>query len=283
MFISLLLCEARALKRAYRGFQRIILGLEADRFLRTLKKGYVVLMYHSVPLEASWTYDVSKCCFEEQLKYLRDKYEIHGVPSIVERIRGKERVADSICGITFDDGYNNNYEIAYPLLLKYEIPATIFISTAYISDDDNKDNNYEKIKEHFNGQRMLDWREVEEMKESGLIDIGAHAHSHEDLTSLSRQDALSEVKTSKRIIEDRLNERVELFSVPQGSFNEDVKEIVKSSGFKAIFTSQPLINLPGQDPYEIGRMAITMSTQDLPSFAFKILGLADEISRVMRT
>jgi len=265
--------------QTYRTFRKIVFSLNLDAFFRMLKRGYIVLMYHSVPLRASWTYDVSKRCFEEHLRYLKNNYEILSISSIVDDIREKRDCQAPICGITFDDGYKNNYEIAYPLLMKYEIPATIFISTGCISN--GQDDNYKfTIKKRFAGKRMLNWSEVKEMKESGLIDIGAHTHNHEDLTSLSKQDALREIRTSKKIIEDKLDTKIELFSFPGGKFNEDVKELVKSSGFKAGFTSEALINLPNQNPYEVSRISIGRATEELPYFVFKVCGLTDTLTRL---
>jgi peptidoglycan/xylan/chitin deacetylase (PgdA/CDA1 family) len=254
----------------YHTLQKTALKLNVDILFRGLRKGYLILMYHSVPVKVSdtyGTYDVSETFFEKHLQYLRNNYQILGLPSIVEKIKKKVDCESLFCGISFDDGYKDNYEIAYPLLTKYDMPATLFICTGFIN-------------EHFETKRMLNWKELKEMKQSGLIDIGAHGHRHQDLTSLPKQEALKEITTSKRTLEDKLDAKIDLFSIPQGKFNEDVKELIKSTGFKAIFTSEPLINCPTQDCYEIGRIAIGKWAQQLPSFFFEVSGLRRTLVRI---
>jgi len=259
------------LKLMYNLFQKAVFSLKLDGLFRTFKKGYVVLAYHSVPRVASWNYDVSINCFEEHLKYLKDNYEIRDVSYIAECIKAKRRCQTIVCGVTFDDGYKNNYEVAYPLLLEHEVPATIFLPTNFISNGEDR---------CLRGKLMLSWSEVKEMKENGLVNFGAHTHNHKDLTLLQPPEALEEMRVSKTIIEDKLNVETCLFAFPYGSFNENVKELAKSCGFKAVFTGHATVNPPTQDPYEIGRICIYKSTQKLPYFAFKTCGLTDALSQL---
>jgi peptidoglycan/xylan/chitin deacetylase (PgdA/CDA1 family) len=265
------------LKGTYGAFKKTVLDLKLDGFVRMLRRGYVILMYHSVPFEATYPYDVSKCCFEEQLRHIQECYEVLSIPTIVEHIENG-RIAKSVCGITFDDGYKDNYEIAYPLLLKYEVPASIFISTAAISNDEN--DNYALRMKHFNGKQMLGWHEIEEMKESGLVTVASHSHSHPNLVSLSDEEVVYELETSKRMLRDRLNVEVDLFSAPQGFMDSRVRHVIKAEGFRAILTSEPVINYAGQSCYELGRMCVQMRNMELPSFAFKILGIQDGLSKM---
>lgn len=189
-----------------------------------LKKGYVVLMYHSTPVSASWVYDVGKNYFKEQITYLSNNYDVLSISSIVERMRRGEKLNKTVFGITFDDGYENNYKVAYPLLAKYDIPATIFPCTLYITEDGSYKSRI--------GEQMLSWREIEEMEESGLITIGSHSHSHKNLTSISKKEVINEIETSKRIFQDKLSIEVELFSAPGGYMNDGVREIIKKEGLR---------------------------------------------------
>ena len=267
-------------KAAYRILQKLAFSLNLDSLFRRLKKGYVVLAYHSVPLEASWTYDVGKDYFEKHLSHLKKNYELLSVASIVENIRDNRDCFTVKVGITFDDGYKNTYENAYPALKKTEIPATIFLCTKYISNGQNEGDVNFGIKKHFAGKQMLNWNEVIEMKENGLIDIGAHTHTHRHLTLLSTQDALREITTSKKKLENKLGTKIELFAYSGGKFNESIKKLVKSSGFKGAFTSVRKINPPNTDPYQIGRMSIALNAQELPYFISEIYDLRGTLKKV---
>lgn len=261
-----------SLNPEYRALQKMFLSSKLDFVLRMLKRGYIILMYHSTPVSASWVYDVGKNYFKEQIEYVSNNYNVLSISSIVERMRRGEKLNKTIFGITFDDGYENNYKVAYPLLVKYDIPATIFPCTLYITEDGSYKSTI--------GEQMLSWPEIEEMEKSGLITVGSHSHTHPNLTSISKEEVINEIETSKRIFQDKLSVEVELFSVPGGYINDDVKEIIKSRGFKAILTSKSSINPANQSPYDIGRMCIRIRNQELPSFAFKILGIEDKISKI---
>ena len=115
--------------------------------------------------------------------------------------------------ITFDDGYKNNYENAFPLLKKYNIKATIFLNTAYIENEPS----------------YMNWKEIKEMYDSGLIDFQLHTHSH--LTVIKRPEVQGFFK-----LEDKNNR--ELYREMKSIFGSDnLKEgypIFKKRGETAI-------------------------------------------------
>jgi peptidoglycan/xylan/chitin deacetylase (PgdA/CDA1 family) len=100
---------------------------------RKYKTADLVLMYHRVatPKFDPWRLSVSSENFSSQLAWLKDNCQVINLEGLVGKpktvINNKARVV-----ITFDDGYSDNFEVAYPLLNKYKLPATIFISTGYI-------------------------------------------------------------------------------------------------------------------------------------------------------
>lgn len=90
----------------------------------------IVLMYHRVAeLEADpWQLAVSPAKFEAQLKLLKKKYRVITPQELLEQVNRKSIRRKQVC-ITFDDGYRDNYAVAKPLLEKYGLPATFFITT----------------------------------------------------------------------------------------------------------------------------------------------------------
>jgi len=98
-----------------------------------------ILMYHRIiDDEKSKNFHslkslfVAKREFELQIKYLFKKYSIISLDTLLSSLQGKTRLPRISFAITFDDGYKDNYLNAYPILKKYNMPATIFLITDYI-------------------------------------------------------------------------------------------------------------------------------------------------------
>lgn len=93
-----------------------------------------ILIYHSIvdiPLEFDmWTH-MHVSLFEEHMQLLARETNVVPLEEMVNGIK-KGRLPQNAVAVTFDDGFGNNYTRAYPILKKYNIPATIFLSTAYI-------------------------------------------------------------------------------------------------------------------------------------------------------
>lgn len=114
----------------------VILGIVAY-FRRRNRNKITILMYHGVvklPLKPfCWT-QISGRKLEYQLKYLKKHYSILSISDVMDRIRKGLPLPANTAVVTFDDGYRNNFTIAYPLLKRLQIPATIFLVTGCISD-----------------------------------------------------------------------------------------------------------------------------------------------------
>ena len=96
-----------------------------------------ILCYHGVCRDsiraANWVPDcfVSLSAFEDQMRHLSSNARVLPLMEAMSRLRAGTLPPRSVC-ITFDDGYANNLQLAYPVLAKYGLPATIFLSSAYI-------------------------------------------------------------------------------------------------------------------------------------------------------
>lgn len=97
-----------------------------------------ILMYHGIvrrPLDvADWCF-VSEADFDKQMQYLAAHFDVVPLPELPNRLAGPAS-ARPLAAITFDDGYANNHEIAWPILKRYNLPATIFLNTALIGTAD---------------------------------------------------------------------------------------------------------------------------------------------------
>ena len=125
---------------------------------KTRKSFVLCLMYHSVDNEKGKG-GIFVNEFEEHVKWIKDKKTFK-----MEELKNLNYTLpkNSIL-ITFDDGYKNNYTLAFPILKKYNMKATIFLNTKFIGKD----------------EFYLNWDEIKEMYESGLVDFQLHTHSHQ--------------------------------------------------------------------------------------------------------
>jgi peptidoglycan/xylan/chitin deacetylase (PgdA/CDA1 family) len=211
-----------------------------------------ILLYHKVSnfeLSGIW---ITPAQFKHQLKYLyKHKYttispnELYSPPKLKVLI-------------TFDDGYQSFYSIAFPFLLKYGFKATIFVITGYIGKENLWDINIGKREKH------LSLQELKEIKKYNFV-IGSHTRTHPDLTKISFQRAKEELSSSKKELEDKLGEEVKFLSYPFGRYNDAIIEIALEVGYTLTFTSNPLVN----QKEVVGRMGISLIDQ-LPQFKVKL-------------
>jgi len=106
-------------------------------------KGYcgsqvVILMYHRVgPNKNEWMLPpISIADFESQMRYLSKTHKILPLNKLAEYLRKGKSFDKKIAVVTFDDGYKDNYKYAFPILKKYNIPATVFLVTGHIGSED---------------------------------------------------------------------------------------------------------------------------------------------------
>lgn len=111
--------------------------LELMKRYRLENKGFI-LMYHrvlrskedsEVPTQPGMY--VTCDTFERHLKYLKKNMHVIPLDELVDRMQAGKSL-NRCCSITFDDGWYDNYDHAFPLLKKYDVPATIFLATGYV-------------------------------------------------------------------------------------------------------------------------------------------------------
>lgn len=106
------------------------------------KRAFTILLYHRVLDETDEERHyvqpglfVSRPVFEKQISFLSRKYNLLSLKELAELLKNKQSPPPKSIAITFDDGWHDNYINAYPILNKYSVPATIFLTTNYIDTD----------------------------------------------------------------------------------------------------------------------------------------------------
>ncbi|MEO0137543.1 MAG: polysaccharide deacetylase family protein [candidate division WOR-3 bacterium] len=137
--------------------------------------------------------------------------------------------------LVFDDGEENLYHYAFPILKKYRCPAIIFLIVGYIGKKNLWDISL------FSRHHHLNWRQIMEMKENGIA-FGSHTMSHPDLTKLSAANLEYELSESKRILEKYLGP-IDFISYPFNRVNQRVIKKVREIGYKFGFGGKGEDNL----------------------------------------
>lgn len=221
-----------------------------------IKDRYVVpiITYHHIgpcmdPVLALNT--VSTESFEYQMAFLKTRgYQVIAFDELVEGIKQNRKFARNTVVIHFDDGYDNNYTNAFPILKKYQLPAMVFLVSDAIG-----------VKKGF-----MTWAQVKEMEASGVL-AGAHTRTHQYLPRLTREQAIDQIAGSKRVIEEQLGHPIFHMVYPSGGFNDDVKLLVKEAGYKAAATTNRGRDKLNRDLFELNRIRMKDSDSGLALWA----------------
>ncbi|MDP2928833.1 MAG: polysaccharide deacetylase family protein [Candidatus Omnitrophota bacterium] len=206
-----------------------------------------VLMYHTIdPNGDDMSPHISPAVFERQMDFLaKHHYNVVAPEEVVAYTSKKEKMPWRTVAITADDGFENFYTYAFPLLKKYNLKATVFMITDKIG-----------------APGMLNWRELREMSDSGLVTIGSHTKSHPWLPTVSvDEDRLrEELAGSKKRLEYGLGRRVDFICYPNGGFNDLIKETARQAGYKGGFTTNPAKSSKIDDIYAIRRIKMSSTS-----------------------
>jgi len=244
-----------------------VLGFLGLTFSTMYRQNHAVtiLEYHniaegSVGKDDPWT--ISLADFEKQIEYLSKEQRVVPLRTLLEDIRQGKPVAKNTVAITFDDGYRSNYWLAYPVLKRYHMPATIFVVGKFIEQG------------HIDVYPIVTWPDLKEMTASGLIDIQSHSYDLHYLArdgksgkllpaALARLDkggaveskddrnkrVLADLRRSKGELEARLGNRVDMLSWPFGAYDQDTVVMAKRAGLR----------------YLVGKVGYTSTTSSMDS------------------
>ena len=198
------------------------------------------------------------------LKFLG--YDTVSPKDILSFVKGHKISVKKPLLITFDDGYENNYLNAYPVLKAAGFTSLIFISTGFIEKKNIVSDEREKVREDF-----LNKSEIKDMFKDGFF-IGSHGINHYYLDSLEEGVLLGELIASKAYLENILNAPVDFFSYPFGAYNPNVMRAVKKTGYLGAFTTARGRVGVGDNSYELKRIPVN-GYNSIFNFLYKIIFL----------
>ena len=214
-----------------------------------------VLFYHKInvpsPKAKIKGLYVTPGSFLNQMRYLKWRgYSTISLDELLKGLNSEAELPPRPIVLTFDDGYEDNYTYAFPILKKFGFTATIFLVTRDIGRLPDWPDSEEKIQEP-----ILSWEQIKEMADYG-ISFQSHTHTHPSLHKLDRQKIKEEVVTSKKIIEKKLKNKVNFLCYPYGHFNFKVEQVLKEADYKGALTTKRGLVRDGDNPYSLSRIGI---------------------------
>lgn len=318
------------------------------RLIRRGSSGRVaILMYHRILPEDRISDSVQAGMVVEpetlrlHVRYLKQHFEIISLDDLVaspDAVYAKSRERPP-CVLTFDDGWVDFYDYAFPILHAERAPATVFLPTSYIGTEkwfwtdrlglifaapqfDGRVVNasipkedlflneilapggtietrleraigllkplrIEKIESVLEGlsrllglphdpvcRAFLNWGEIQEIFDSGLITFGSHTAGHQILTTLEDAEVTRELKESMEVLVSRgvANRESISFCYPNGGTSERIERLVADAGYRIAVTTKRGWNGRDTNPYSLSRIGVHQDiTSTRPMLASRLV------------
>lgn len=260
---------------------------------RRLRSGGLILCYHNVTPDAAagpWGglgLHMPLSAFARQVRWLAATYAVIPLEHVVDRLAHGLSLRGT-AALTFDDAYAGVFDHAWPLLRDLRLPATVFVvaqapgqSTDFWWDHPAVLRAHSPARrEHWltalrgdgaavvaslgphadtplrppHACRPADWQTIADAARCGLR-LGVHSATHRSLPALDEIDLQREVLESRDEITRRTGAIPEFFAYPYGLWNDRVREVVRSAGYRAAFTLERGLGI-GTDPWALARMNV---------------------------
>ena len=206
-----------------------------------------ILTYHNFTKDESSSYRINIEEFEKQMDYLAThNYSVISLSELLKGLRDSQLPPKPVV-ITIDDGFKSTFTLAYPILKKYDFPATLFLYTNFIE------------KSSFS----LTWEDIREMAKNN-IEIGSHTLSHCNLLRYNKNEdydtyitrVKKEIFLSKEILEGKIDGKVKFFAYPYGIYSPIIKNLVIQAGYEGILNANSMNNTLNANPFSLNRQIV---------------------------
>lgn len=207
-----------------------------------------ILTYHSID-ESDSVISTRPQTFRRQMMFLKNEnFNVVSLKTLGRHLLENKPLPPKTIVLTFDDGFQNFYTTAFPILNEYDFRATVFL----ITDFCGKFNDWAENLPSLERSRLMDWNEIRELSEYGY-EFAAHSRTHPDLTRISIEKAESEMAESKSAIEDNLGIAAASFAYPYGKYNASIEQLARNYYKSACSTELGKVKA-GDNPFTLKRL-----------------------------
>lgn len=176
-----------------------------------------VLLYHHVSAKTPKSTSVTTEQFQQHLELIEELgLEVVPLTTITDAIKQNKEVSNSWVAITFDDGYRNVYDNAYPLLKQKNMPFTVFVNPSMVKPS----------------KLYMDWSQLKELSDDGVI-IANHTMAHENVVQdgLTIEQIVENIEQAEAQIKEQLGQNHKMLAFPYGEYNEQVELELEKLGY----------------------------------------------------
>jgi peptidoglycan/xylan/chitin deacetylase (PgdA/CDA1 family) len=227
---------------------------------RAPAQGATLLIYHRIGAGTRDELDLPASAFARQLDLL-EQHQVMSLDGALDRLDAGD--AQPAVVLTFDDGFDDVYANAWPLLRERRLPFTVYLSSGYVS----RDMVWEGSTAKGAPGRGMSWAQLAEMVDSGLCTVGNHTHRHVRPESLT----VDELDECTEAVQQNLGATPRHFTYPWGVCVPTIEEALRTR-FRSASTGLLGRNLPATDRMRLRRVPVRQSDPDA-FFAAKLAGL----------
>ena len=264
--------RSSAAKRA--GLGALKRAAAAHDLVRRPQRGIVVLCYHRVGRHSTSRVDLPAWLFEEQMARLAAGPGVADLDGALASLAGPAPSEPDRVVITFDDGTADFVEEALPILVRHQVPATLYVATDFV----------ERGRSFPGDGTPVSWSALSDAVSTGLVTVGSHTHTHALLDRLPADAVDAELDRSIALIGDRLGVASRHFAYPKALAGSPAADRAVRTRFASAALAGTRANPYGEtDPYRLARSPVQVD-DGLAFFARKVAGgmrMEDDLRRLV--